>query len=80
MDFKEFVKEVSEKIRDFLPDWLKDVEIKINEVTKNNGLMLLMKNKIRQKQDRNLCLHDKTAKAINDGWCRRLYLLVTVQS
>ena len=40
MDFKEFVKEVSEKIRDFLPDWLKDAEIKINEVTKNNGLKL----------------------------------------
>lgn len=40
MDFKEFVKEVADKIKEFLPDAFIEAEVKINEVTKNNGVKL----------------------------------------
>ncbi len=36
MDFKEFVNEVAEKIKDFLPDAFAGSEVSINEVTKSN--------------------------------------------
>lgn len=38
MDFKEFVNEIAEKIKDFLPDSLKDALVDVREVTKNNGV------------------------------------------
>ncbi len=36
MDFKEFVNEVAEKIKDFLPDVFAGAEVSIKEVTKSN--------------------------------------------
>lgn len=38
MDFKEFVSEIAEKIKEFLPESLKDALIDVREVTKNNGV------------------------------------------
>lgn len=40
MEFKEFVKEVADKIKEFLPDAFIEAEVKVNEVTKNNGVKL----------------------------------------